>query len=62
MSKTIPELKRLERRDLDVLLSYDNDKNFVVTYDDIKDRKDAWYADWTMTVAQDEEWKKWKGT
>ena len=30
-----------------------------VTYDDIKDRKDAWYADWTMTVAQDEEWKKW---
>ena len=30
-----------------------------VTYDDIKDRKDAWYTDWTMTMEQDEEWKKW---
>ena len=30
-----------------------------VTYDDIKDRKDAWYADWEMTVQQAEEWKKW---
>jgi len=30
-----------------------------VTYDDVKDRKDAWYTDWTMTVEQDEEWKKW---
>jgi hypothetical protein len=23
-----------------------------VTYDDIKGRTDAWYTDWTMTVAQ----------
>jgi hypothetical protein len=30
-----------------------------VTYDEIKDRKDAWYADWEMTVQQAEEWKKW---
>jgi len=30
-----------------------------VTYDDVKDRKDEWYTAWTMTVAQDEEWKKW---
>ena len=30
-----------------------------VTYNDIIDRKDAWYQDWTMTVAQNEEWKKW---
>ena len=30
-----------------------------VTYDDIKDRKDAWYTEWTMTVAQDKEWKEW---
>ena len=30
-----------------------------VTYNDIKDRKDAWYTDWTMTMEQDEEWKKW---
>jgi hypothetical protein len=29
-----------------------------VTYDDIKDRKDAWYAEWEMSVEQSEEWKK----
>lgn len=32
---------------------------YEVTYQDIKDRKDNWYTDWTMTVDQDEEWKKW---
>jgi hypothetical protein len=30
-----------------------------VTYDDIKDRKDNWFNDWTMTVAQYEEWRMW---
>lgn len=30
-----------------------------VGYDDIKDRKDDWYTQWTMTVAQNEEWQKW---
>lgn len=29
-----------------------------VTFDDIKDRT-GWYKDWTMTVAQGEEWKEW---
>lgn len=30
-----------------------------VTYDDIKDRKDDWYTEWTMTAAQADEWKAW---
>jgi len=30
-----------------------------VTYDDIAGRKDAWYTEWTMTTAQNDEWKKW---
>ena len=30
-----------------------------VTYYDVKDREDAWYSEWTMTVEQNEEWKKW---
>jgi len=30
-----------------------------VTYDDIKDRKDDWYTEWTMTVTQSDEWKAW---
>ena len=30
-----------------------------VTYDDVKDRQDNWYAQWTMTMKQNEEWQKW---
>jgi hypothetical protein len=30
-----------------------------VTFEDIKDRKDAWYTQWTMTMAQCDEWKLW---
>ena len=30
-----------------------------VTFDDIKDRKDAWYTEWTMSMAQYDEWKDW---
>ena len=30
-----------------------------VTYDDIKDRKDDWFTQWTMTVEQNDEWKAW---
>jgi hypothetical protein len=29
-----------------------------VTYEDIKD-KDDWYTEWTMTMQQNAEWKKW---
>ena len=30
-----------------------------VTFNDIKDRKDNWFQQWTMTVEQNEEWKRW---
>ena len=30
-----------------------------VTYEDIKDRKDHWWAEWTMTYSQADEWKVW---
>lgn len=30
-----------------------------VTYDDVKDRKDNWFNQWTMTEAQYNEWKIW---
>jgi predicted ArsR family transcriptional regulator len=30
-----------------------------VTFDDIKDRKDDWYTQWTMTMAQNKEWEEW---
>lgn len=30
-----------------------------VTYEDIKGRTDNWWADWTMTTAQADQWKAW---
>jgi hypothetical protein len=30
-----------------------------VTFDDVKGRKDDWYTNWTMTMAQSEQWKEW---
>lgn len=30
-----------------------------VTYNDIKDRKDEWYTEWTMTEEQNQEWINW---
>jgi hypothetical protein len=32
---------------------------YDVTFEDIKDRKDDWYAQWTMTVEQNNVWKEW---
>jgi hypothetical protein len=31
----------------------------AVTFEDIKDRKDDWYTQWTMTMAQNDEWQQW---
>lgn len=30
-----------------------------VRYEDIKDRKDNWYQQWTMTEEQNKEWREW---
>ena len=29
-----------------------------ITYEDVIGRKDAWYAEWGMTMDQNEQWKK----
>ena len=30
-----------------------------VTFDDIKDRKDNWFEEWTMSQVQYEDWRVW---
>ncbi len=36
MSETLPTLKKLERRPQDMVLTYDDDSEFTVTYDDLR--------------------------
>jgi len=33
--------------------------NHDMTFDDIKDRKDDWYTQWTMSCEQNKEWTQW---
>lgn len=30
-----------------------------VTFEDIADRKDEWYTEWTMTEEQNKQWREW---
>jgi DUF971 family protein len=36
MSEEMPNLRRFERRDVDVALTYDDGSEFVITYDDLR--------------------------
>ena len=57
--------KRLSRQEkMDMAIEHLIDKMFEiaghdVTFNDIKERKDDWYTQWTMTMDQSEEWKKY---
>ena len=58
----MPRLSREEKMNkavVDIINEMFKIAGHEVTYDDIKDRKDNWYAQWTMTEAQYDEWKKW---
>ena len=36
MTTDMPTMRRFERRDLDVVVSYDDDSEFTITYDDLR--------------------------
>jgi len=55
-------LTREEKKDIfvkDVINKMFEIAGHDVTYEDIKDRKDDWYTQWTMSTAQNDEWKEW---
>jgi len=55
-------LSREEKKDIfvkDVINKMFEIAGHDVTYEDIKDRKDDWYTQWTMSTAQNDEWKEW---
>ena len=55
---TSREQKR-ERAVIDIINQMFVIAGHEVTYEDIKDRKDDWFTQWTMTTAQADEWKAW---
>jgi hypothetical protein len=59
MAKRLTKEQKREKAVVDLINQMFIIAGHQVTYDDIKDRKDNWFHQWTMTVAQNDEWQKW---
>ena len=59
MAKRLSRQEKIEKMVVDMINEMFRIAGHDVTYDDVKDRKDDWFQQWTMTVAQNEEWQKW---
>jgi hypothetical protein len=59
MAKRMSREEKREKALIDIINQMFIIAGHEVTFDDIKDRKDDWFTDWTMTTAQAEEWRKW---
>lgn len=59
MAKRLNRLEKEKQAVIDLINEMFRIAGHDVTYEDIKDRKDDWYTDWTMTEAQYDEWKLW---
>jgi transcriptional regulator with GAF, ATPase, and Fis domain len=59
MAKRLTREQKNQRAVEDLINKMFEIAGYDISYVDIKDRKDTWYTEWTMTVTQNEEWKKW---
>jgi hypothetical protein len=59
MAKRLSREEKITKCIIEILNEMFKIAGHSVTYDDIKDRKDAWYSEWTMTEDQYHEWQKW---
>ena len=59
MAKRLTKQERWNKASEDLINKMFEIAGHNVTYDDIKGRTDDWYTNWTMTVAQTDEWMEW---
>lgn len=59
MAKRLTREQKREQVLIDLINKMFEIAGHEVTYDDIVGRTDQWYTEWTMTMAQAEEWRKW---
>ena len=59
MKKRLSRHEKIDKMVVDMINEMFSIAGHQVTYDDIKDRKDNWFQQWTMTEAQNEEWTSW---
>jgi hypothetical protein len=59
MAKRLSYEEKKEKLLVDIINKMFEIAGHNVTFEDIKDRKDDWYNQWTMTEEQYEQWRKW---
>ena len=59
MAKRLSHEEKKEKLLVDIINKMFEIAGHNVTFEDIKDRKDDWYNQWTMTEEQYEQWRKW---
>ena len=59
MAKRLTRQEKWDQAVVDLINEMFKIAGHSVTYDDIKDRKDNWFQQLTMTEAQYNEWKLW---
>lgn len=59
MAKRLNRKEKIDKFVVDAINEMFRIAGHEVTYDDVKDRKDNWFQDWTMTMAQNNEWQRW---
>jgi hypothetical protein len=59
MAKRLSRQEKIEKMVVDIINEMFRIAGHEVIYNDIKDRKDNWFSQWTMTEAQNDEWVKW---
>lgn len=59
MAKRLSREEKLEQAVVDLINEMFRIAGHAVTYEDVKERKDNWFQEWTMTEAQHDEWMNW---
>jgi hypothetical protein len=59
MAKRLSYEEKKEKLLVDIINKMFEIAGHNVTFEDIKDRKDDWYNQWTMTEDQYNQWRKW---
>ena len=59
MAKRLSRQEKVDKAIVDLINQMFIMAGHEVTYDDIKDRKDHWFQEYTMTMQQYEDWKLW---
>ena len=59
MAKRLTKQQKQDKMLVDLINEMFRIAGHDVTYDDVIDRKDDWFQQWTMTMDQNAEWQRW---